>query len=1519
MDERAEPIAIVGIGCRFPRASNPAEFWGLLSRGEDCVTEFPSDRFDAQRFYDPRPMEAGKSITKWGAFLDRPSGFDWRHFGISPREATSMDPQHRLLIETAWEALEDAGAPLESVAGSRTGVVCGLMLNDYRTVTRSTLAQIDGYTVAANLASFASNRISFLFDLRGASMTLDASCASSLVALHVACELIRSGELEGALVGAASLLLAPDAFISLSRASALSPTGRCRTFDANADGFVRGEGAGVVYLKRLSSALANADRIYAVIKGTATAHKGADHWIQEPNAASQEGVIREALRKAHVAPKDLDYVELHGTGTPRGDPVEALALGRAVSPGREGALRCLVGSVKTNIGHLDPAAGLAGLIKVALAIHHGAVPPSLHYEKPNPLIDAEALNLQVQTKLGPWPKDLRTAGVTSIGFGGVCAHAVLQSPPPSRPCQPENMPKRYVLPLSARAPRALRELSGRFAAFLGESDDPQRLYDACFTASIRRSHHDCRLCVVAEGADSIANALAAYSRGEAHPAVFVADPHASDDAASTAAAFAPGEEGASALAGLYCRGGQVDWSSTYPVGNVISIPTYRWQRETLWLDTPAVYGAMSEAASVAGKRHPFVGDSVEMAEPPGHVWAALLDGNEHAYLLDHRVNGVPVLPASAFIEVMLWAASSVGLQSAVELRDIRFKKAVLLSPGSAVRLSIEYRPSTALAGGEIRVFSKEATRWVENATCSVRMIAAGSSAARADVAHFESLFEAGPVMDQARCYESLAKRGLDFGAAFRRIDAAARHDGTVLAKVSSDVRPEGYLFHPAVQDACMHLLPLGLPERQGAGLMPTGIDRLRLERSPGPGRLWSRTEITDVSDGVRSRIRGRVEVFDASGDAVFCAEGVELARLASGAATTREALESWCYDIEWRDVDVAAARHEWHPQGTWIVWIDSAGFGCRLAMELASAGCRVIEVSDRPCSVPTTVPRVLLNWADLEDLGAKLQSLFDTVPDLAGFIYLGAIGAAPSDTQDLKRVDADTIAAWYPPLAIAQSLLRSATPDGKLWLVTSGVHSFGAAIQGALWGLGRSLVFDLSTHWGGLIDVDDVSDEAAIGAVLSAIALQTDSAEEILVSKGACRCARLTHRSQRPHADADAGELRLRSDALYLVIGGTGGLGLSAAERLVERGARHLVLVGRTPLPDREEWPRILDNAETDPRLRRQLSLILNFEARGVDTKVAQVDVARGEAFASFLDELRSTSGLPLRGIVHAAGVYDVLHIDAMTGAAFMRAMRPKCMPLFAIEQVVPAEELDFVVLFSSAASLISSPRLGHYAAANAFLDAFATRLRKKGVRALSLNWGLWADVGLIGKIGTQSSPARMQDVQSIPPHVGTDLFEHFLASDATQVLVWPTKWQDWARTYPSLTRVPLLSDHVGRSGVQGLRKTDGNLLERFSRSPEGERESIVRSFLRGQLEAALRLPIGEEEENRSLEDLGLDSLLAAEFATHVRAAFGVDLSVLGFLGEATLSSATSNVAKTLSTMYPLPDKADAVEHAVNF
>ena len=425
-DANAEAIAIIGVGCRFPGSKDAREFWNLLRNGVDAIREVPAARFSLSDFYDPDQAAPGKIATRWGGFIDDVDQFDTHFFGISPREAARMDPQQRILLEVAWEALEDAGQVRDRLSGAPVGVFIGISNNDYGRIQFSDLARIDAYAGTGNALSIAANRISYVFDFRGPSIALDTACSSSLVAVHQACASLRSGESTLALAGGVNLILSPAITINFTKAGAMAPDGRCKAFDARANGYVRSEGAGVVVLKPLSRALADRDPIYAVIRGSAVNQDGRSNGLMAPNPHAQEAVLREAYRRAEVSPGDVQYVEAHGTGTLLGDPIEAKALGAVLALDRPEGRPCLLGSVKTNLGHLEAAAGIAGLIKVALAMRHRELPAEPAFRGAQPSYSIRSTPAAREHRAGSMA---RAAGYGDAGRGEFIRFRRNQRPP----------------------------------------------------------------------------------------------------------------------------------------------------------------------------------------------------------------------------------------------------------------------------------------------------------------------------------------------------------------------------------------------------------------------------------------------------------------------------------------------------------------------------------------------------------------------------------------------------------------------------------------------------------------------------------------------------------------------------------------------------------------------------------------------------------------------------------------------------------------------------------------------------------------------------------------------------------------------------------------------------------------------------------------------------------------------------------------------------------------------------------
>jgi len=514
----SEPIAVIGMGCRYPgRCNNPADYWRFLSQGGDAIKEIPSDRWDVDFYHDDNADVPGKMYTRHGGFLERIDEFDADFFGIAPREAQSMDPQQRLLLEVSWEALEDAGIAMDRLNGSNTAVYAGVCTDDYSRFHMNGCdpAVIDAYSFTGTATSIAVGRLSYLLGLQGPNICVNTACSSSLVAVDLACRALRSRQTDLALAGGVNLIISPENNIYFCKVKALSRVGRCQTFDDDADGYVRAEGCGVVVLKRLTDALTSRDRIYALLRGSAVNQDGRSNGMTAPNGIAQQAVIRSALSNAKVKPSQIGYVEAHGTGTSLGDPIEIQALGAVLGENRPAGKPFLVGSAKTNLGHLEAAAGMAGLMKAALALQHEAIPPHPHLNKQNRHIPWDTIPVSIPSELTTWKRTdiARFAGVSGFGFSGTNAHIVLEESP--KLVEETGGVERdfHVLTVSGKTEQALTDLADRFEGYL--KGTRESLGDISFTANTGRKHFTNRIAVVGRTVGEIREGLGKAKEGEA--------------------------------------------------------------------------------------------------------------------------------------------------------------------------------------------------------------------------------------------------------------------------------------------------------------------------------------------------------------------------------------------------------------------------------------------------------------------------------------------------------------------------------------------------------------------------------------------------------------------------------------------------------------------------------------------------------------------------------------------------------------------------------------------------------------------------------------------------------------------------------------------------------------------------------------------------------------------------------------------------------------------------------------------
>jgi acyl transferase domain-containing protein len=659
------PVALIGMGCRFPGSDSPEAFWQSLLEGRDAITASPrADRCPGQSGEETQGI--GDEAMGSGAYLADVASFDAEFFGMSPREAASVDPQHRLLLEVAWESIEHAAINPDTLRGSRAGVFVGISTNDYGLLTNAKVAPIGPYTGIGNAKSLAANRISYALDWRGPSVSIDAACASSLVAVHVACRALQQNECDLALAGGVNLVLTPSITTSFRLARMLSPRGRCRSFDHSADGYVRGEGCGLVVLKRLSDARRDGDIVWATMLGSAVNHVGRSAGITVPDKDAQVDVMQAAMSAAGVAGEDIDFVEAHGTGTRQGDPVELEALAEAMGRRTKPDARLIVGAVKANIGHLEAAAGVAGLIKAIYVLRTGLVPPQLHFEHFPTAVGPVDERLTVATSIMPLPQQDRPAhaGVSAFGFGGTNCHVVLRASlsDPDGGAVAETPPGTYTLVLTARTARDLCALAVRYRDHL-ETDPTSDLADLCFTAAIGRARFPREVTVVAESRAHLVAQLQAI----------IDNPTA---VASPVSATSGGAERSAHRSGR----------------RTPSLPTYPFQRTRHWLGATASETATAVPIETAGKAH---SRPLRSIGPTDTTWEVVLDVDRDPSLAHHRVTGALVVPGVVLLDKIAAAAHQRTGKRVGRFLELRYRRVLILPEHGPLRAEVFFIEDSA--------------------------------------------------------------------------------------------------------------------------------------------------------------------------------------------------------------------------------------------------------------------------------------------------------------------------------------------------------------------------------------------------------------------------------------------------------------------------------------------------------------------------------------------------------------------------------------------------------------------------------------------------------------------------------------------------------------------------------------------------------------------------------------------------------------------------------------------------------
>ncbi|OJG07804.1 Erythronolide synthase, modules 3 and 4 [Pseudonocardia autotrophica] len=1532
-----DPVVVVGIGCRFPGGvGSPEQLWDLVANGTDAITGFPPDRE-----WDRHPPLGGgepADLTGQGGFLDDIAGFDAEFFGIAPREALAMDPQQRILLEVAWEAAERAGIDPHTLRGSRTGVFMGVSGQDYSGLVMRSADDIASHATTGLAVSVVSGRLAYVLGLEGPALSVDTACSSSLVSLHLAAAALRSGECDMALAGGVTVMTTPANFTGFSRMGGLAGDGRCKAFSDSADGTGWSEGAAVLTLERLSAARRHGHRVLAVVRGSAVNQDGASNGLTAPNGPAQQRVIRQALADAGLEPGDVDAVEAHGTGTPLGDPIEAQAVLATYGRERDPQRPLLLGSVKSNIGHTQSAAGAAGLIKMIMSMAHGELPRTLHVTEPSSHVDWSDGTVALVTERTPWPETghARRVGVSSFGISGTNAHVVLEQPPATQPAPPDAATPDAAAPDAAGPDAAAPEVvawpvSARTEAALDAQLDRLRTAVPGLTPT------------------AVARTLATGRALFEHRAVLLAGPGGTTEAARGAAAtrgtaFLFSGQGAQRLGmgrELHARfpvfadafdeavalldaelGGtlrDVVWGEdpealdrtrhTQPALFALEVALYRLV--TSWGIRPGRLAGHSigeiAAAHVAGVFS--LADACRLVAARARLMDALPAGGAMTAVEAGEDEVTPLLTDGVAIAAVNGPAAVVVSGAAAEVDAVAAELAARGRRTTALRVSHAFHsPLMDPVLDEFRAVVRDLGYELPAIPVVSLLAGAGSPHDLATPEHWVR-----HVRETVRFADGLATLTAGGATAFLEIGP----DGVLSAPARAVL--------PAVGDDAAVVTPaLRAGHGEPAALL-TALARLHVAgvdvdwaaglggAAAGPGadlptyafqheRFWPRLaagpatgtgEDTEFWAAVEREDLGLLAAhLDVDGERL----GAVLPALAAWRSRRRSdaSLDRLRYRESWRPLTLPTAVEP----GRHLVLVPAVAAGDPWVGEVVDA------------LGPDTV-RVDLDGTGTDRAGLAAVLTGHADAGLTGIVSLLALdetpcGSAPQDAA--SGADAvpgvDAVPAGLAATAALAAALADTGVTTRVHAVTRGAvapagDGPAAPVQAAVWGLGRVAALELPRRWGGLVDLPAELDAATLRRLPAVLAGEED---QVALRATGAHGRRMTPAPTRPADGPDTADTPAWTPSgTVLITGGTGALGGHVARRLAADGAEHLVLLGRRG-PD----------APGVDALRAEL------EASGAAVTVLACDAADRAQLQAALAAIPADR--PLTGVVHAAGVLDDGVLTGLTTDRLAGVFHAKVTPALLLDELTRDLDLDAFVLFSSVAGSVGNPGQAGYAAANAALDALAARRVADGRPATAVAWGAWAGAGMAAAhTGTGTVPDGQLD-----PDLAVRALVRAVAEPAPTLVVADLTHPRLLEALLSVRPSPLLADlpaarDIARAAQETRRRRDdvaGGLGARLAAAGPEERRAVLLDLVRDTAAGVLGHTGPQAiRPGKPFGDLGFDSLTAVELSNALSAATGLSLPASLVFDHPTPRVLAAHLVTELTGDTGGADGAGPVEH----
>jgi polyketide synthase PksN len=1505
-------VAIIGIACRFPGASNHRAFWSNLVQRKASISVVPADRWDWSAYWGDPQTQVNKSLSKWGGFIERVDAFDNQFFGLLPKVVQTMDPQQRIMLELVWSCLEDAGIPPSRLRGRKVGVVVGVFNHDYKELQERVESAIEAHHSTGTATSVIANRVSHSFDFRGPSIPIDTACSSSLSAIHSAIQAIEYGDCEMALAGGINLLLTPTRHISFSKMGMLSPTGSCKTFDDGADGYVRGEGAGILLLKPLEQALASGDSIHGVIKGSAVNHCGDTYTLTYPSAQAQAEVIIAAHERAGIPIDSVGYVEAHGTGTPKGDPIEfegLLSAFRTMADRqniRMGNAFCGLSSVKTNIGHLEAAAGVAGAIKVMMAFKHRTLPALHDFSRLNSRISIEDTPFYILDENREWAQDgqsPRRAGVSSFGFGGTNAHLILEEPPhvqrrarssPSRQKAPA-----CLIAVSAKTPRSLLQKQRDLMAWLGEDAGRTALIDVSASLLTERDHFQHRFACVANTAQELIERLeqaiaadtdttdSAKEREALAPDQVQAGQKLLEQLGTTSAARGSKYgDGLRKLAGLYDAGADFSWTPLYANKSVqrADLPTYPFARDSFWIPQRTGTGSEGNAGSTRHQLHPVLHTN---ASTLGTQRFVSTFGGSEFFLADHVIKDKPVLPGVVYLEMVRAAVEealmSGGASTTRADRIVQVTDVVWLRPlefkGAPVSVQIELLADHT----DTRERSeREGTSLTFQVTGADAQVYCRGNVEIAGTDDNEALEIALPELDVAttysaeQCYRSFASLGLNYGAghqALHRLRRDARQCVADLSLPEHLATDSGhYVLHPSIADAALQAavaFVTGLEaepsesSRLAAAIVPFALERLDI-RSPctstmrayvrySPG--YSEEEAIkkvdiDVVDAGESNVGARVCLsFRGLSIRPLTAEGQTAVSSAHAPRVPAELMGSLFTPV-WtaRPIDPSAPDERIDTVLVVGEDADTSWLVRQLRASVQFATTRFEQLCFGPERAVEGHDVLRVRAGDLQDHEAAVAALTGRGVKLDRVLLIAPRSGA--DATQVDAVDLDRRLAQGAPsvFALSKAMMRG-TKGAKF------VHlAYGQPDCLGLSGFYKTLRIEKPSYLGRVVQIDAVeSNDEVLSRIVFDEFRSADRDTDVSYAGGKRSVREFIGASTPLSRQAQRVALTgFRAGGVYLVSGGLGALGQIIAHHLCANYQATVYLTGRS-LPT--------------PEQQGKLDALSSLGGKAV---FVACDVAVRADVRRAVESIHAV-GHRLNGVIHSAGVIEDAFILRKSAEAFARVIAPKTLGTWHLDLETRDEPLDCFVLFSSVTGVLGNIGQCDYGFGNAFEDYFAHQreaLVRQGLRrgkALSINWPYWKDGGMRLSDKEEEILRRSFGIVPLQTQQGIAALEYGLAQAHAQLVVMPGG--DFARIHEVL-------GVVTAPGVDGAHATTDSEPVASGGTASGEWRPAIARHLAETFAAHLRIP-SNFESDRAFREYGFDSVVMIDLINLMEKTFG--------------------------------------------